>query len=1296
MRIEQYLTHIDYALWEVIVNGDAPTAIASVSDGAEATIPPKTTTEKIARRNELKAKSTLLLAIPDEHLLNFYEIKDAKTLWEAIKTRIQKLISQLEIHGEVISQEDSNLKLLRSLPPAWKTHTLIMRNKFDLDTLNMDDLYNNLKVYEAEMKVQSRSSLNSQNMAFVSTDNTSSTNKAVNTAHSVSAANSQGQASTLTYADDVMFSFFSNRSNSPQLDNEDLEQIDTDDLEEMDLKWQVAMLTMRVKRFIKKTGRNLNFNGKETVGFDKTKVECYNCHRRVKTPANALVVTDGMGYDWSYQAEEGLIVFESDVKGSTGSSSSTQNVTFFSSDNTSSTNEVNTAYGVSTSSGHNSQKEGSSSYTDDLMYSFFSNQSSGPQLDHEDLNRNQDSKRRDAGNTGYKVWDNGKRPAKQDEHKAMVTIDGEGVDYTGHAEDETQDFALMAFNSSNSGSDIKMSVKDKYGLGYGSQIHDGVLSYENEVFASVFDSRSSDVEHSPVNDRFAKVEGMHAVPPPMTGNYMPPKFDFGIDESKLHMETLESVPKLVANEPKVVSKPKVWSDAPMIVEYDFSHLIKDYDFHEKRIAKQVELNKQKGKSTGPREHRPVWNNVQRLNHQNKFVPTTVLTKTGRFPVNAARQNFSSQAASTRTARKVNTARPKVNKIIPRHNMHKIHSPIRRPFNKTIAPKANFAQHKVNIARYKSVSAVGGKWETAVKASDNPHQTLKGKCIVASGCSRYMTWNKAYLVDYQDFNGGPVAFGGSKGQIIGKEGTNRSEGDQVQSPYDSPLSGGHTSELRDAQDAKIIALKARIKKLEKRCKPSISHHRAWLKGVQRLSTKKKFGKKEFVSKQRRKKDKPTLDDSTLDDLDADHGMDIEEPMNQGTLIHPLTTTSIFDDEDITMAQTLIKMKEEKAKEKRVLIKDIKDTSRPARSILTLKPLPTIDPKDKGKVVLEEPEPAKKMTRSDLDAAQIAKDAKVARLVYKDELAELKREKEKRQKKEEASKAAIAKISAEIRSRPPTKSQLRNLMMTYLKNMGGYKYSQLKAKTFVEIQGLYERQKRVIDDFKPMDSYNAVEKEKVLEEPNNTKIEVKQEGDEENIMKRPGRRLKMKATKKTKRFDRMDLEELYNLVMQRFETTILEGIDLVLWGDLKNMFEETADDDLWKNQEKWILKSWNFYENCKVHTLTLEDGTKIYMLVERRFIQKQVDKSGSHDGNEKDLKELVSPKQTALGKDISNSLIVDSLLKTIWLSVYHVIAMKHWLFQSKRPRVIGWCVPDIPSHGADPSTHVTIRGLSSTAC
>ncbi|GJU06404.1 hypothetical protein Tco_1122834 [Tanacetum coccineum] len=259
MRMEQYLTFTDHALWEVIVNGDSISPIASASAGAEGPIPPKTAEQKLARKNELKAKSTLMLAILDEHLLMFHACKDANQ--EGLdKTfdRFQKLISQLEIYGEVISQEDANLKLLRSLPLAWNNIALSIRNKSDLDTLSMDDLYNNLKVYESEIKAKSSSSSNSQNVAFVSSDNSSSTNEIVNITYSVFANSSKDQASTASYADDI----------------------DADDLEEMDLKWQVAMLTMRVKRFIKKTGRKMDLNDKETIGFDKTKVECYNFHRR--------------------------------------------------------------------------------------------------------------------------------------------------------------------------------------------------------------------------------------------------------------------------------------------------------------------------------------------------------------------------------------------------------------------------------------------------------------------------------------------------------------------------------------------------------------------------------------------------------------------------------------------------------------------------------------------------------------------------------------------------------------------------------------------------------------------------------------------------------------------------------------------------------------------------------------------------------------------------------------------------------------------------------------------------------
>ncbi|GJS20547.1 integrase, catalytic region, zinc finger, CCHC-type containing protein [Tanacetum coccineum] len=127
-----------------------------------------------------------------------------------------KLVSQLEVLDEKISQEDVNQKLLRSLSPEWNIHAVVWSNKAELKTMSMDDLYNNLKV----------------------------------------------------------------QPNSPQLAHEDLQQIHPDDIEEMDLRWQMAMLTMRARRFLKNTGRKLIVNGNETIGFDKSKVKCYNFHKR--------------------------------------------------------------------------------------------------------------------------------------------------------------------------------------------------------------------------------------------------------------------------------------------------------------------------------------------------------------------------------------------------------------------------------------------------------------------------------------------------------------------------------------------------------------------------------------------------------------------------------------------------------------------------------------------------------------------------------------------------------------------------------------------------------------------------------------------------------------------------------------------------------------------------------------------------------------------------------------------------------------------------------------------------------
>nr|GEV26218.1 hypothetical protein [Tanacetum cinerariifolium] len=236
----------DYSLWEVILNGDSLVS-TRVVEGVLQPVAPTTTEQKLARKNELKARGTLLMAFPDKHQLKFNSHKDAKTLMEAIEKRF----------GTVI-----------------------------------------------------------QNLDFVSSSNTNSTTDSISVASSVSTVCAKMPVSSLSNVDSL--------SNA----------IDVDDLEEMDLRWQMAMLTIRARRFLQKTGRNLGANGPTSMGFDMFKVECYNCHRKghfareyrslkdsrrtsaaepqrrtvlVETStSNALVSQcDGVGsYDWSYQADE--------------------------------------------------------------------------------------------------------------------------------------------------------------------------------------------------------------------------------------------------------------------------------------------------------------------------------------------------------------------------------------------------------------------------------------------------------------------------------------------------------------------------------------------------------------------------------------------------------------------------------------------------------------------------------------------------------------------------------------------------------------------------------------------------------------------------------------------------------------------------------------------------------------------------------------------------------------------------------------------------------------------------------
>nr|GEW55026.1 reverse transcriptase domain-containing protein [Tanacetum cinerariifolium] len=229
-------------------NGNA-SPITKVVKRVETIIAPATTEEKAQKRLELKARSTLLIGILNEDQLKFNSIKDAKSLLQAVKKR----------------------------------------NKHEIDTLSLDDLYNNLKIYKPEVIGISSSNKNTQNVAFVSSNSTNSINRAVNNAHGITTGNTQATTINSTTIDNlsdaIICSFFASQPNSSQLYNEDLQQIHPDNLEEMDLRWQMAMLTIRARRFLKNIGRKFSM--------------------MVMRPL-ALVSCDGLGgYDWSDQAEDG-------------------------------------------------------------------------------------------------------------------------------------------------------------------------------------------------------------------------------------------------------------------------------------------------------------------------------------------------------------------------------------------------------------------------------------------------------------------------------------------------------------------------------------------------------------------------------------------------------------------------------------------------------------------------------------------------------------------------------------------------------------------------------------------------------------------------------------------------------------------------------------------------------------------------------------------------------------------------------------------------------------------------------
>ncbi|GKB48914.1 hypothetical protein Tco_0899667 [Tanacetum coccineum] len=190
--------------------------------------------EKTNKKNDVKARSLLLMALPNEHQLTFSQYPDAKTM-------LPKIVSRLAILGVVIAQEDLNSKNLSSLPLEWNTHVVVWMNKPEIETMSIDDLYNNFKIIEQKVKKSVGASSGAQKLAFMTAPSASSTNDANTASPQVSTASpnvntASTQVSIASFNYNVVYAFIVENPNGSNLLHQDLEQIHEDDLEAMDLK----------------------------------------------------------------------------------------------------------------------------------------------------------------------------------------------------------------------------------------------------------------------------------------------------------------------------------------------------------------------------------------------------------------------------------------------------------------------------------------------------------------------------------------------------------------------------------------------------------------------------------------------------------------------------------------------------------------------------------------------------------------------------------------------------------------------------------------------------------------------------------------------------------------------------------------------------------------------------------------------------------------------------------------------------------------------------------------------------
>ncbi|GJU09241.1 ribonuclease H-like domain-containing protein [Tanacetum coccineum] len=638
LRIESYIQLQDYTLWEIIEEGNSFKPVARTTtdeDGTSTTTIPGAVTaeQKILKKNDLKARSILMMTLPSEHLLTFNKHKDVKSLFEAIEVRfcgneatkktqktllkkmLQKIVSQLTILGEIITPEEFNLKFLRSLPTEW-SHS----STNDVNTANV------------------HVSTGSTHVSTASTNN-----------------------STACLSDATQESF--------------------------------------IRELVKRLS--------SMEVYDKKKVECFNCHklrhfarecrnprsqdssRRIvnveESSSKAMLAIDGSGFDWSYMADD----------------------------------EASTNFALMAFSDSEVQNNKTCSKTclkifEDLKSKYdklrieLNNDASVNESDINALKKHVERLKKEKEDNQFKIdnFENASKSLDQLIGNQISDNNKKGLGYNVVPPPLTGLFAPPSIDLSNSGLE---KFKQPEFEGYGVKVNKGASeNVSKEVKktsdAPIIEDWVSDCDE----DETVVLESLNVQKPKQADQ--PRK----VSQNPRNNSTSWNTPM-----PKKLGVGFQFTPKACFVCGSFNHLIKDCDFHDKRMVQKPVLNNVK-KGTGQREVRPVWTNAMRVNHQKfsnsrrNFAPTAVLTKSGLVPLSTARQSFSRTTIPISAARSFNTDIPSVNVAKPRTNaFQKSHSSLRRPFYQQTTLKNRNLNNKVNTAKVISVNTVKGKRMTSV-------------------------------------------------------------------------------------------------------------------------------------------------------------------------------------------------------------------------------------------------------------------------------------------------------------------------------------------------------------------------------------------------------------------------------------------------------------------------------------------------------------------------------------------------------------------------------------------------------